>query len=143
MALSGGGHLINLFTLEDADLDGLPERASIGSIEVTSATGINYPSDLGCALVLVGSYSNATQAGELYHDFQNCFNQNYIYYKLVYNLWKSNDSVNTGNSDVCIAIDDGTSPPAYNNNRNNSSCEGVMQQSGNSTLGLEMETIQE
>ena len=49
MALSGGGHLINLFTLEDADLDGLPERASIGSIEVTSATGINYPSDLGCS----------------------------------------------------------------------------------------------
>jgi|GEM_PF-5820404 len=133
MSLSGGGHLVNLFTLEDADSDGLPERASVGSIEVTSSTGINYPSDLGCALVLVGTYSSSTVNGLMYHDFQNCFNQNYIYYKLVYNLWKSSTSVNTSNGNACVAIDDGTTQPAYNNNRLNNSCEGYAHRLQNST----------
>tara|TARA_Y100000034_G_scaffold126469_1_gene177743 strand:+ start:492 stop:1247 length:756 start_codon:yes stop_codon:yes gene_type:complete len=127
MPVSTGAHIANFFSGQDSNSDGTIDKVTTATVDVGSTTLTSLPSNLGAAMVYIGSYSNTTNAGLTLHDFQNIFSADYERYFITYELWRSPDAVDTSDAHVCIAIDDGTSTPAYNNNTFNNSTAGRQQ----------------
>ena len=127
MPVSTGGLIANFFTPQDTNSDGTFDKVTTSTVDVGSTTLTSLPSNLGAAMVFIGSYSNTTDAGSQYHDFSNIFSSSYERYFITYEIYRSATSTDTGYSDICFAIDDGTSTPAYNNNTFNN-CSGGIQQ---------------
>ena len=132
MPVSTGGLIANFFTPQDTNSDGTFDKVTTSTVDVGSTTLTSLPSNLGAAMVFLGSYSNTTNAGLEYHDFSNIFSSSYERYFITYELWRSPSSTDTSDAHVCIAIDDGTSTPSYNNNTFNNSTAGRQQRMYNS-----------